>query len=328
MTFLAPDRLWLLLAVLGLLVAYVLAQRGRRRHAVRYASLPLLARVAPRPGWRRHLPAAMFLLMAVALVTGFARPQTDTRVAREQATVVVALDLSGSMRATDVLPDRFSVARDAAAAFVRRLPDPYRVGLVPFSTAAAVAVPPTTDHALVNDAIQQLEPGGATAIGDAVVTSTEASQRLIGQWAGVAPGDNGAGGGSGSGEPAEPIPSRVVLLSDGANSRGVPVEEGIEVAVRAGVRVSTIAYGTDEGLLGDQPVPVDHETLEKIADETGGRDYRAATAKQLRGVYRDLGSSLGYRIERTEVTSWAVGLGLLAALLAAITSLRFTGRLP
>ena len=220
------------------------------------------------------------------------------------------------------------MARDAAAAFVRRLPDTYRVGLVPFSTAAAVAVPPTTDHALVVDAILQLEPGGATAIGDAVVTSAEASQRIVGQLAAGAPGSPGAAAGTGDGERPEPIPARVVLLSDGANSRGVPVEDGIEAAVRAGVRVSTIAYGTDEGVLGAQPVPVDHETLQKIADETGGRDYRAATAKQLRGVYRDLGSSLGYRIERTEVTSWAVGLGLLAALLAAITSLRYTGRLP
>lgn len=323
MTFLAPDRLWLLLALLGLLVLYVLAQFARRRHAVRYAALPLLARVAPRPGWRRHLPAALFLLMLAALVTGFARPQTDMRVPREQATVVIALDLSDSMRATDVSPDRFSVARDAAAAFVRRLPPQYRVGLVPFSTQAAVAVPPTTDHALVVDSILQLRPGGATAIGDAVVTSTQASQRLIGQWTGGTAGAPGSGAGGG-----ERIPSRVVLLSDGASSRGSPVEEGVEAAILAGVRVSTIAYGTDAGVLRDQPVPVDHETLRTIAAETGGRAYRAESARELRKVYRDLGSSLGYRIERHEVTSWAVGLGLLAGLLAASTSLRFTGRLP
>ncbi len=120
----------------------------------------------------------------------------------------------------------------------------------------------------------------------------------------------------------------MVLLSDGASSRGIPVEEGIEAAVLAGVRVSTIAYGTDAGVLRDQPVPVDHETLRTIAAETGGRAYRAESARELRRVYRDLGSSLGYRIERHEVTSWAVGLGLLAGLLAATTSLRFTGRLP
>ncbi len=326
MIFLSPDRLWLLLAVLGLLVAYVLAQFGRRRHAVRYAALPLLARVAPRPGWRRHLPAALFLLMLTALVTGFARPQTDMRVPREQATVVVVLDISDSMRATDVSPDRFSVARNAAAAFVRRLPAQYRVGLVPFSTSATVAVPPTTDHALVIDSIMQLEPGGATAIGDAMVASTEAAQRVIGDWVGGASAASGAAVGEGGG--AERIPSRVVLLSDGANSRGVPVEEGIEAAVGAGVRVSTIAYGTNRGVLGTQPVPVDRETLRTIAAETGGRAYRAASARELRGVYRDLGSSLGYRVERTEITSWAVGLGLVAALLAALTSLRFTGRLP
>jgi len=326
MIFLSPDRLWLLLGVLGLLIAYVVAQFARRRHAVRYAALPLLARVAPRPGWRRHLPAALFLLMMAALVAGFARPQTDMRVPREQATVVVVLDISDSMRATDVIPDRFSVARDAAAAFVRRLPSQYRVGLVPFSTTAAVAVPPTTDHALVIDSIMRLEPGGATAIGEAMVTSTEASQRLIGKW--VSGDSASSGAGPRARQRAERIPSRMVLLSDGASSRGIPVEEGIEAAVLAGVRVSTIAYGTDTGVLRDQPVPVDHETLRTIAAETGGRAYRAESARELRRVYRDLGSSLGYRVERHEVTSWAVGLGLLAGLLAASTSLRFTGRLP
>ena len=321
MTFLSPDRLWLLLAVLALLAAYVLAQHRRRRHAVRFAALPLLARVAPSPGWRRHLPAGLFMLMAVLLVTGFARPETEMRVPREQATVVVVLDISWSMRARDVVPDRFTVASDAAAKFVRQLPDQYRVALVPFSTGATVAVAPTTDHALVEDAIRGLEPQGATAIGDAIVAATKASQQTIAESVASASADA-------SGEGVARVPARVVLLSDGANSHGVPVETGIKAAVSAGVRVSTIAYGTDTGHLGDTAVPVDRDTLRAIAEKTGGRAYEAASAAELRQVYQDLGSSLGFRLERTEITSWFVGLGLAAALLAALASLRFTGRLP
>jgi Ca-activated chloride channel family protein len=321
MTFLAPERLWLLLAVLAMLAAYVLAQGRRRRHAVRFAALPLLARVAPSPGWRRHLPAGLFLVMAVLLVTGFARPEADMRVPREQATVVVALDVSWSMRARDITPDRFTVARDAAVAFVRQLPDQYRVGLVPFSAGATIAVAPTTDHALVEDAIRRLQPQGATAIGDAIVAATGASQQTAP--ASVASASEQAGS-----KGAQRVPARVVLLSDGANSSGVPVTAGIEAAVNSGVRVSTIAYGTDGGLLGRTAVPVDRETLRTIAEQTGGRAYEAATAAELREVYEDLGSSLGFRVERTEITSWFVGLGLAFALLAALASLRFTGRLP
>lgn len=120
----------------------------------------------------------------------------------------------------------------------------------------------------------------------------------------------------------------MVLLSDGQSSRGVPVDEGIQAALDAKVPVSTIAYGTDSGMLGLTPVPVDRDTLAQIADETGGKAYQAATAEQLRSVYEDLGSSIGFRVERTEVTSWFIGFGLVAALFAALASLRFTGRLP
>ncbi|MFY0409817.1 VWA domain-containing protein, partial [Solicola sp. PLA-1-18] len=168
MTFLSPDRLWLLLGVLALLVAYLLVQRRRKRSAVRFAALPLLARVAPSPGWRRHVPAALFMAMAVVLVTGFARPEADVRVPREEATVVVALDLSGSMRATDVSPDRFSVAQEAAEQFIAELPEQYQVGLVSFATTASLDVPPTTDRAEVQRALASMSPDGGTAIGDAI----------------------------------------------------------------------------------------------------------------------------------------------------------------
>jgi Ca-activated chloride channel family protein len=310
MTFLSPDRLWLLLGVLALLVAYLLVQRRRKRSAVRFAALPLLARVAPSPGWRRHVPAALFMAMAVVLVTGFARPEADVRVPREEATVVVALDLSGSMRATDVSPDRFSVAQEAAEQFIAELPEQYQVGLVSFSTTASLDVPPTTDRAEVQRALASMSPDGGTAIGDAITTSVEASQRA-------------AADGEG-----EPVPARVVLLSDGQNSQGSPVDAGIQAALGADVPVSTIAYGTDGGTLGNLSVPVDRETLAQIADETGGEAYEAASAEELEGVYEDLGSSIGYRTETQEISSWFIGGGLVLAMLAAAASLRFTGRLP
>jgi len=248
--------------------------------------------------------------MAVLLVTGFARPEAEVRVPRERASVVVAVDLSGSMRADDVSPNRFTVAQEAASDFVAQLPDRYRVGLVPFSDTAAVAVPPTTDHALVQEAIADLSIRGATAIGDAIATSVRAATSRA--------GTTGAG----------TIPARVVLLSDGQNSRGIPVAQGIAAAIDADVPVSTIAYGTDEGTLGSTPVPVDRETLANIAEETGGRGYEAATAEELRAVYADLGSSIGYRIERAEITAWFVAAALVTAALAAAASLRFSGRLP
>ncbi len=326
MTFLAAERLWLLLGVLALVVAYFFAQRRRRRHAVRFAALPLLARVAPSPGWRRHLPAGLFLLMTVLLVTGFARPQADVRVPREQATVMVAIDLSGSMRADDVSPDRFTVAQQAAEDFVDQLPDRYRVGLVPFASSASVAVPPTTDHELVVSAIRGLQVDGATAIGDALVASVQGAREGVDTSDGSTGNDAGPGGRA-PGDPAK-VPARVVLLSDGQSSRGVSVEQGIRTALDAKVPVSTIAYGTDSGMLGLTPVPVDRDTLAQIADETGGKAYQAATAEQLRSVYEDLGSSIGFRVERTEITSWFIGFGLVAALFAALASLRFTGRLP
>jgi len=328
MTFLEPLRLFLLLGVLGLVVAYVLMQRRRKRYAVRFAALPLLERVAPKgPGWRRHLPAAAYLVMAAALVTAFARPEMQTRVAREEATVVVALDVSASMQATDVSPDRLTVARDAARTFVEGLPQEYRVGLVTFSSSARIAVSPTIDHGLVDQALEDATLGGGTAIGDALVASVQSVESTS-----SGAGAPGSGGSGGSGSSAGSSAARIVLLSDGASASGVSVDQGVAAAMEAGIPVSTIAYGTADGVVTLRgqtiPVPADTQTLASIAQETGGKSYEAASADQLRQVYDDLGSSIGYRVERTEVTSWFVGLAILAALLAAGGSLLWFGRLP
>lgn len=315
MSFLSPGRLWLLVAVAALVVVHVLQARRRARYAVRFTDLALLASVAPRrPGWRRDVPAGLLALSLVALVVGFARPQADVRVPAERATVVVALDVSLSMRAVDVSPDRITAAQQAATRFVAQLPDRFNVGLVAFSGTASVVVAPTQDHRAVTRAVQDLRLDAGTAIGDAVLAGL-GSLRLV----------RGADG-------APPPPGRVVLLSDGTNTTGRPVADAITAATDAHVEVSTIAFGTQDGTVDVDgtriPVPVDRATLRGLAEQTGGRAYTAESAGALSDVYRDIGSSVGTTTERREVTARFTGLGLLLAAGAAALGLLWGTRLP
>ncbi|REE94908.1 VWA domain-containing protein [Thermomonospora umbrina] len=315
MTFLDPIRLLLLIAPAGLLAAYAVMWLRRGRYAVRFTNLELLEKVAPlRPGWRRHAPAAAFLLMTGLFVTGFARPAADVRVPREQATIMIAVDVSTSMEATDVAPDRLTAAKRAARSLLGALPERFNVGLVSFSGTAAVAVPPTTDRRAVQAGVDGLGLGPRTAIGEAVFTSLEAVAAFGAQWGQAAP------------------PARIVLLSDGSNTTGRTPEVAAQRAVQARVPVSTIAYGTPEGVIESEgavvPVPVDGPALERLAQATGGRFYEAATGAELSRVYADIGSSIGYRTERREIWAWFVGGGLVLAFAAAAGSLLWFSRLP
>lgn len=315
MSFLEPIRLWLLLGVLALLVAYVVLQRRRPKYAVRFTELDLLASLVPRSAaWRRHVPAGLLLLSLTALVTAFARPEADVQVPRERATVIVALDTSISMEATDVSPDRISAARESAAAFVAGLPEAFNVGLVSFSGSASVVVPATQDHQLVVQAVRTLQLGPSTAIGEAVFASLEAVRAV--------PGERG--------QPAPP--ARIVLLSDGTNTVGREVSEAAEAALEAGVPVSTIAYGTPDGVVEVQgeliPVPVDGPALEWLAEATGGSAFSAASGEELSAVYEDIGSQVGTTTERREVTSAVTGVALALGLGAAVASLVWGARLP
>lgn len=315
MTFLSPGWLALLAAVAALVVAYVLAQRRRGRYAVRFATLPLLERVAGRgPGWRRHVPAAAFALATLGIVLALARPMVPVEVPRERATVIVAVDMSVSMEATDVAPSRIAAATTAARAFVDGLPEAFNVGLVTFSGSSALAVPPSTDRAPVEDALERPVLSGGTAIGDAVHTALDAVRSLDAE------------------AEQEPPPARIVLLSDGANTSGRPLDSAARAATDVGVPVSTIAYGTPEGTVTidgrQQRVPVDVSALADLAAESGGQAYSASTGDELDEVYRDIGSSIGYRTEEREVTAWVLAGALLAALGAGITSLFWFARLP
>jgi Ca-activated chloride channel family protein len=315
MTFLAPGWLALLAAVAALVAGYVVAQRRRGRYAVRFATLPLLERVVGRgPGWRRHVPAAAFAVATLGIVLGMARPTMPVEVPRERATVIVAVDTSTSMEATDVTPSRIAAATDAARTFVEELPATFNVGLVTFAGSATLTVPPGAERSPVLDALDRPVLTGGTAIGDAVQSALDAVVSLDDQAA------------------QEPPPARIVLLSDGANTAGSPLDTAARAAVDAGVPVSTIAYGTPEGTITmngrQQPVPVDAPALADLAAGSGGQAYTAATGDELEEVYRDIGSSIGYRTEEREVTGWVLAGALLAALGAGITSLLWFARLP
>ena len=312
-SFAAPGRLWLLLLVVAVAALYVFVQRQRAPYETRFSDVELLASVMPRrPGWRRHLPATLLLLTLVALTTGFAKPSADMRVPRAKATVVVTLDVSASMMATDVQPSRIEAAKAAAQAFVRSLPKSFDVGLVSFSGTASVVQQPNRDRATLLDALASLPLGGGTAIGDAVGASVTAAQAVV--------------------KTGSKAPVRIVLLSDGANTVGQSVEAGAQQAVAAGTPVTTIAYGTPDGVVEirgqDIPVPVDAAALGRLAQTTGGQAYTARDSDQLKDVYDHIGKEVGSTSQRRDQTAALTGLGLLTGLGAAAASLVWFRVLP
>lgn len=315
--FLSPTRLYALVAVLLLGFLYVLAAFQRHRYAVRFTNLELLDSVAPRrPGWRRHVAAAALLLGIAALLVAWARPTDEVEVPKERATVVLAIDTSLSMEATDVAPSRIEAAQDAALSFVAELPPKINVGLVTFDGVARVRVTPTTDRQAVTAAIESIELGPATAIGEAIFAGLDAIRTAPGQTA--------------DGE--EPIPARMVVMTDGKTTVGRPDVDGAAAAVDAEVPVSTIAFGTDRGTIvidGQiQPVPVEESALRLIAERTGGQFFRAESLGELQNVYADIGSSVGFDTEEREVTDRYVGYAAVLLLASAVLSLLWFQRIP
>ncbi|MEW6471432.1 MAG: VWA domain-containing protein [Actinomycetota bacterium] len=313
-SFASPERLWILVVVAALAGAYVVAARRRPRYVVRFTNLALLDLVAPRPPrWRRHLPAALLLLALAGMAVSLARPRHQVRVARREAVVVVAVDVSPSMMATDVAPSRFEALQRAVARFASDLPDGVSLGLVSFAGTAHVVVPPTREHDLVQGAVERLRFRSQTALAEAIFASLEAlASTLEGR--------------------TEPPPAGIVLMSDGASTAGRPESEAIRQAVAARVPVSTIAFGTKAGTItlegGAQPVPVDGTALRSIATETGGVYFEAATGDQLTEIYRHIGRSVATTTEPRELTGWFVAGAFLLTLAAACASLAWFARLP
>ena len=317
MTYLHADRLWLLAAVAVLVALYVVLQlRRKSTYAVRFTNLALLDVVAPkRPGWRRHVTAAAFAVGAVILVLAFAEPARDVEVPVERATVMLAIDVSLSMDATDILPSRLDAAKDAADQFLDTVPDTINVGLVEFAGGASVIVPPTLDHDEVARAIDALELAEGTAIGEAIFAGLDALDSL-----------------PEADDPDEAVPATIIVLSDGETTVGRPNAQAVEVAIENDVSVSTIAFGTEDGIIFIEgqavPVPPDLDAMEAIAEETGGIFFEAESEGELAAAYEDLGSSIGFETEQRPITEWFIGAALVALLLSAALSLIWFSRLP
>jgi len=315
LTFIDPGKLWFLLFVPALIAAYVLLQRRRRSYTMRFTNLELLAAVAPkRPGIKRHIPAVAMLLSLLFLVGAMARPSVERSVPKEQSGVMLVLDVSLSMAATDVSPDRITAAQSAAADFVNSLPKELRVGVVAFSELSALVSPLSRDRQQTELAIDSLAPVGGTAIGEGLFTALDEIARVKGNAS------------------AAKAPASVLLLSDGKWNRGRSPEDAAAQAKSMGVKVFTVGLGTQGATLdlGGQRIPVDLDETElrQIAETTGGTYSRSVDAESLRDVYRGLGSTLGFEKEQQEVTAVAAGLGAALLLVSALVSLIWFQRIP
>ena len=315
-SFLSPWRLLLLFVVVALGVTYALFQKRRSKYAVRFTNLALLESLAPnRPGWRRHVAAAVQLFALAALVLAFAQPVHDVKVPRERATVMLALDVSLSMEATDVKPSRIEAAKAAATAFLDDVPKQFNVGLVTFAGSSKMRVAPTTDRQQVANAIQNAPLADGTAIGDAINSSLDA----LGD---VPPAPDGAA-----------VPAAIVLLSDGTTTMGTANATATKRASDEGVPVSTIAFGTATGTVTlpngqSVSVPVDAPALKAIAQETGGNSYEATTQNQLTDVYSKIGSSIGFDDGQSPLTQWFIAASFLTLAIASGLALAWSNRLP
>ena len=314
MHLLAPSRLWLLLPVLALGIAYVVLRRRRTAPAVRHPDLALMDAFAPRwPGWRQHLTAAALLLAMAAMAVGLARPAQAVTVARQEAVVVLAMDVSRSMTATDVSPTRLAAAQSAAKEFVTSAPDGYRIGLVTFDAETHTLASPTLDRAELLEAIDSIEPANGTAAGDGLATAVD----VLDADASAATAD------------AADTYRAIVLLADGDSATGRTLADASQDAVDAEIPVFTIAYGTD-----DATIEVDGRTLDagaapaaiaEVAEATGGTDYSATSSGELSAVYEEIGTTIGTAVEEQELT---VPLALAAAALLSLAVIATTAWSP
>ncbi len=314
MTFTWPIVLWGLTLVPILAVLYVLAQRRRRKYAVRFTNLALLKHVAARgPGMRRHLPPLLYLVGLGALLFSLARPMAVIAVPREQTSVMLVMDVSGSMTADDLQPNRMAAARQAARTFVEELPQTIEVGLVTFNNRASLQAAPSADRNAVLRSIDNLEAQGGTAIGDGLdLALDQLAQR---------PSD----------EEGQRAPGVVVLLSDGQPTDGMPWETAAERAATEDVKVYTVGIGQrDEVVMIDGRIPVqlDERTLQQIAQQTEAQYFYAAESTQLEEVYSELGSQLSWVEEQTEITALVTAAGAVLLLAAGGLSMLWMQRLP
>jgi Ca-activated chloride channel family protein len=317
MNFLSPERLLLLPLVAALFVAYLVMQGRRRSYAIKFTNIAMLDRIAPRkPGWKRHVPAIFFIMAMAVLVVGFAQPTHEERVPRERATIILAIDTSLSMEATDVSPSRIEAAKVAAAQFIDILPPKINVGVVQFNGNAVVKVAPTTDHDLLKRGIQNQQLGERTAKGEAIFASIEAINA-------IPPDSQGT-----------PPPARIVGMSDGKTTDSRSDDVAAQRGRRRHPGVHHLLRHRQRHHRGPErpgvqvPVPVDHGALQKIAETTKGKFFNAESQGELKDVYQDIGTSVGYTTEEKDASALFIGGALVLLMVTSGLSLAWFSRLP
>jgi Ca-activated chloride channel family protein len=326
-TFIQPTYLLALLIVPVVAVIAFVVDRRRARYPVAFTNMGVLAEVAHERryrAWRRFVPL-LFLLGALVFAAGaLARPQVKLSEPDQNATIVLLVDVSGSMRANDVEPTRLDAAVAAMHTFLDRLPNQFKVGLVAFSSEAEPLVSPTSDRTQVNQSIDLLEPEAGTAVGDGIASALRMIKNTLKASGYVR-------------EPGKPVPGAIVLLSDGAQNRGnLQPSQAAHMAKEAGIRIYPVSLGTPNGKVtfgfgaftNSVPVPPDPATMSMIAQVTGGKSYTAQTASSVVSIYRTLGSSVGRTEKNVQITSWfaAAAAGLLAIAVGA--GLLLEARIP
>ena len=344
MTFLWPTALVFLAAVPVLLGLYVWSQRRRRRYALRYASLSLVKEALGRgPGVKRHIPAALYLLALAFMLTALARPVTVVKVPSQEGIVILAIDVSLSMRATDIKPDRITAAKAASKAFVLKQGENVKIGVVAFASDATLVQPPTTDHDLVLAAIDRLRLQRATAIGRAILISLDAIVEASG-----AAGETDLPSAvltqpQNPNAPAKPAktavpgaakaPASIILLTDGQNNQFPPPLSIIDQAIDRGIRVYTVGVGTPGGAVLSLEgrsirTSLDEPTLKQIAADTDAEYFLATSDADLKKVYENLSTQLVLRSEKTEVTALFTLVAAALSIVASGLSLLWFNRLP
>ena len=337
MSFEWSEALWLLLALPALVGGYVLLLRKKKRQALRYSSLALVkAAMSGAPTWRRHVPPALLLLALAAMIVAVARPEALVTLPSNNETVILAMDVSGSMRATDVKPNRLAAAQAAAKAFIAEQPSSVKIGIVAFAGTATVAQAPTRNREDLLAAIDRFQLQRATAIGSAIIVSMatlfpdggydvasftyerQSQQMPKGDFRPMPPGSYAS--------------AVIVLLTDGQRTSGPDSLEAAKLAADRGVRIYTVGVGTREGtIIGiegwSMRVRLDEETLKSIADLTRGEYFYAGSAPDLNRVYRHLSSRFVMETKKTEVGALFTAAAGLLVLLAAGLSLAWSGRL-
>ena len=354
MTFTWPLALFMVLAVPAVLGAYLWKLRRRRKQAVRYSSVALLRSVIPKgTRWRRHLPIALLLASLGVLALASSRPQIVRNVSVGRTSIILTLDVSRSMCSSDVPPNRLAVAQAAARTFVEDQPKGTRIGIVVFSGFAQLAVPPTTEREPLLAAIDGLTTGFGTAIGSAMLKGLDAIAEVNPDVAPVGDAPIGAVGEAGANGF---VPDIVVLLTDGANTRGIKPIDAVPYAIERRVRVFTIGFGTTQpapmvcsreqlggaalgdngafrggggggggfGGAGRSPLVADEATLQAVADQTGGEYYRAEDTAQLAKVFSELPQDVEVQKEEVEISAIFAAIGALIAAGAIVASIRWS----